>query len=171
MPSAEAVHRALGELAQVREGLRGPGRAERAGLFSCRGCVAWCCREGSNSMRATPLEALAVARHLETSGEAAGARARLREAVERFRLAADDRERPRTYTCPFLTAENSCGVHPVKPLGCCTFNPVRDGGCDQDEGRLARAFRVAGPLNDRVFGRGRWEDLPIPVAVLRALGG
>lgn len=167
VPRTGRLDRALEELAALRDSLRGAGNRERAGLFSCRGCVAWCCRDGFNSMRATPLEGEAVLRLLEARGEAGDARARCGEAVERFRLDADGPAR-RTYTCPFLTAGNLCGVHDAKPLGCTTFTPVRDGGCDQDGARLAAAVGRAAALNDAAYGKGKWVDLPIPLAVLGA---
>jgi Fe-S-cluster containining protein len=135
----------------LRDSLRGAGNRERAGLFSCTGCVAWCCREGFNSMRATPAEAAAILDHIEARGNAAEALDACAEAVDRWRLD----EGGRTYTCPFLTAGNLCGVHAAKPLGCVTFTPVRDGGCDQDGERLAAA------VADLEGG-----DLPIPLAVL-----
>jgi len=142
------------DLDALRESLRGAGNRERAGLFGCSGCVGWCCREGSNAMRATPGEAAAVLELLEERGEAAAALEACAEAVERWRLDADPASR-RTYTCPFLTAGNLCGVHAAKPLGCVTFTPVRDGGCDQDGERLAAAVAdLPG------------EDLPLPLAVL-----
>jgi Fe-S-cluster containining protein len=152
-----ARDRALEELAGLRDSLRGAGNRERAGLFSCSGCVAWCCREGFNSMRATPVEALAMVRLLEARGATDEARERCEEAVERYRLDGDPGAR-RTYTCPFLTAGNLCGVHEAKPLGCVTFTPVRDGGCDQDGERLGEALEGLGE-----------GDLPIPLAVLRAM--
>lgn len=167
MPRGDRLDRPLEELAALRESLRGAGNRERAGLFSCRGCVAWCCREGFNSMRATPLEAEAVLRLLEARGEAGEALERCGEAVERFRLDGDPGSR-RTYACPFLTAGNLCGVHEAKPLGCTTFTPVRDGGCDQDGERLADAVGRAAAMNDAAFGKGRWRDLPLPLAVLGA---
>lgn len=135
-----------------RESLRGAGNAERAGLFSCAGCVGWCCREGFNAMRATPPEAEAILRLLEERGEAEAALEACAAAVERYRL---DATTPRTYTCPFLTAGNLCSVHAAKPLGCVTFTPVRDGGCDQDGERLAAAVADL-----------EGEDLPLPLAIL-----
>ena len=143
-------------LAALRESLRGAGNAERAGLFSCSGCVGWCCRAGFNAMRATPAEAEAILDLLDARGETAAALEACAEAVERWRL---DATTPRTYTCPFLTAGNRCGVHDAKPLGCVSFTPVRDGGCDQDGERLGAAVR-------RVPG----EGLPIPLAVIAAAG-
>ncbi len=169
MPRTGRLDRALEELSTLRESLRGAGNRERAGLFSCRGCVAWCCREGFNSMRATPLEAEAVLRLLEARGEAGEARERCEEAVERWRLDGDP-DAHRTYSCPFLTAGNLCGVHEAKPLGCTTFTPVRDGGCDQDGPRLADAVARAAALNDAAYGKGKREDLPIPLALLECRG-
>jgi Fe-S-cluster containining protein len=161
--------RALAELDRIRDSLRGEGNRERAGLFSCAGCVAWCCREGFNSMRATPLEAEAILRHLDASGGRGPALLRCRETASARRLDLPGGPAgPRTYTCPFLTAGNLCGVHGAKPLGCVTFTPVRDGGCDQDGERLEEAVGEAGALNDGVFGEGRWEALPLPLAVLSA---
>ena len=159
MAAAPDLERALRDLARIRESLRGAGNRERAGLFSCAGCVAWCCREGVNSMRASPVEAEALVRHLEARGALGEARRRCSEAVRRWRLVAHPDSR-RTYTCPFLTAGNLCGVHGDKPLGCVTFTPVRDGGCDQDGKRLASALLRA---------PGGEPDLPIPLAVLAAL--
>ena len=169
MATNTRIDRALAELASLRDSLRGAGNRERAGLFSCRGCVAWCCREGFNAMRATSLEAEAILRALEGAGELEAGLARAAEAVERWRLDADPGTR-RTYTCPFLTAGNLCGVHGAKPLGCVTFTPVRDGGCDQDAARLADSVEHAAALNDRAYGSGRWEDLPLPLAVVEAAG-
>jgi Fe-S-cluster containining protein len=143
-------------LEALRESLRGAGNAERAGLFSCAGCVGWCCREGFNAMRATPPEAEAILALLEERGEAGAALEACAAAVERFRL---DATTPRTYTCPFLTAGNLCGVHAAKPLGCVTFTPVRDGGCDQDGERLHAAVADL-----------EGEDLPLPLAILAAYG-
>ena len=160
------MDRGIDALAALRDSLRAAGNRERAGLFSCTGCVAWCCRAGFNSMRATPLEAEAVARHLEARGLLPEALERCGEAVERFRLGADPSLR-RTYTCPFLTAGNLCGVHEAKPLGCIAFTPVRDGGCDLDARRLGAALEEAARRNDAAFGEGAWEDLPLPMAVLR----
>ncbi len=156
---------ALAALARLRDSLRGAGNPDRAGRFSCDGCVGWCCREGWNSMRATPLEAEAVADLLASRGPGALAAAerRVRDAVERWRL-DDERDPPRTYTCPFLTAGNRCGVHEAKPLGCVTFTPVRDGGCDQDGDLLSESLDG---LPESVAGPGR--DLPFPVAMLAAL--
>ena len=167
MASRGATDGALAALASLRESLRGAGNRERAGLFSCRGCVAWCCREGSNAMRATPLEAEAILRSLEEAGDLEGGLSRAAAAVERWRLDADPAIR-RTYTCPFLTAGNLCGVHGAKPLGCVTFTPVRDGGCDQDAERLPDSVDRAAALNDGACGPGRWADLPLPLAVLEA---
>ena len=165
MPSTRTTERALEDLALLRGLLRGAGNRERAGLFSCTGCVGWCCREGSNAMRATPLEAEAILRHLEERGEVRAGLERAEEAVLRYRLDGDPAT-PRTYTCPFLTPGNLCGVHDVKPLGCVTFTPVRDGGCDQDGKRLAESVERAADLNDAAFGAGDWEDLPLPLAVV-----
>jgi Fe-S-cluster containining protein len=168
MARAERLDAALDALAGIRDSLRAAGNRERAGLFSCRGCVAWCCREGFNSMRATPLEAEAVVRVLEDRGALEDARGRCEEAVERWRLDGSPGSRG-TYTCPFLTAGNLCGVHEAKPLGCVTFTPVRDGGCDQDAARLEQSLeRVAG-LSEDALGRGGRGSAPIPVAVLAAL--
>jgi hypothetical protein len=47
---------------------------------------------------------------------------------------------------------------------------VRDGGCDQDGKRLEAALAEAAALNDRVYGEGAWEDLPMPLALLRRTG-
>jgi Fe-S-cluster containining protein len=165
VPSNAALDRSLAALAGILESVRRTGNRERAGRFSCSGCVAWCCREGFNSMRATPLEAEAIRRLLASRGESEAGLARAAEAVERFRL-DDDPGTRRTYTCPFLTEGNLCGVHEAKPLGCATFTPVRDGGCDQDGARLEEALEEAGALNDFVYGKGKWRDMPIPVAVL-----
>jgi Fe-S-cluster containining protein len=140
----------------LRASLRADANRERAGLFSCEGCVAWCCREGFNSMRATPAEAAEIVAFLRARGGLEDALERCGEAVERWRLDGDPESR-RTYTCPFLTAGNRCGVHEAKPLGCVSFTPVRDGGCDQDGERLGAAVR-----------RLRGGDLPIPLAVLAA---
>ncbi len=120
-------------------------------------------------MRATPLEAEAILRLLESEGRTAGATDRCAETLDRFRLDDDPASR-RTYACPFLTAGNLCGVHAAKPLGCVTFTPVRDGGCDQDAARLGDAVGKAAALNDRAYGKGKWGDLPLPLAVLRARG-
>ncbi len=165
MPPSAKLDRALADLAALRESLRGSGNRERAGLFSCRGCVAWCCREGFNAMRATPLEAEAILRHLDEAGGREEALTRTEGAVERWRL-DDDPAARRTYTCPFLTAGNLCGVHAAKPLGCVTFTPVRDGGCDQDAARLEEAVASAAAVNDAAIGKGRWRDLPLPLAVV-----
>ena len=144
------------DLAAMRASLRADANRERAGLFSCDGCYAWCCREGFNSMRATPAEAEEIVAFLRAGGDLEAALERCADAVERWRLDGDPDSR-RTYTCPFLTAGNRCGVHEAKPLGCVSFTPVRDGGCDQDGVQLAREVRrLVGP------------DLPIPVAVLAA---
>ena len=140
----------------MRASLRADANRERAGLFSCEGCVAWCCREGFNSMRATPAEAAEIVALLRARGDLDDALERCEDAVDRWRLDGDPESR-RTYTCPFLTAGNRCGVHEAKPLGCVSFTPVRDGGCDQDGERLGRAV-----------GRLRGSDLPIPLAVLAA---
>lgn len=161
---------ALARLGALRESLRGAGNRGRAGLFSCDGCVGWCCREGFNGMRATPLEAEAVVRHLEERGELEAALRRAAEAVDRWRLDGEPGSR-RTYTCPFLTAGNRCGVHAVKPLGCVTFTPVRDGGCDQDGALLAESVEEAARLADGVPGGEGWSDLPLPLAVLRVAAG
>jgi len=161
---ADRIDRAIAALSRIRESLRSSGNRERLGRFSCHGCVAWCCREGFNAMRATPLEALAIARRVEADGAAAAILPRLGEAVERWRL---DDVRPRTYTCPFLTAGNLCGIHEVKPLGCVTFTPVRDGGCDQDAARLKEAIGRARSLGEDAGLKG--DDAPLPVAVARAL--
>jgi Fe-S-cluster containining protein len=170
VPPPDRLERALGDLAALRESLRGKGNRERAGLFSCRGCVAWCCREGFNSMRATPLEAEAVVRLLESRGGAAEARERCGEAVERRGLDGDPGAR-RTYTCPFLTAGNLCGVHEAKPLGCVLFTPVRDGGCDQDAARLEEALGRAAALSEEGLGKRGRGDLPIPLAVIERMDG
>jgi len=169
MAGPDRIDGALADLAALRDSLRGAGNRERAGLFSCRGCVAWCCRGASNAMRATPLEALAVVRDLEAAGRREEGLRRAAAAVERWRLDGDPAA-PRTYDCPFLTAGNLCGVHGAKPLGCVTFTPVRDGGCDQDGERLRDAVGRAAALNDDAFGRGEWTDLPLPAAVLAAAG-
>lgn len=158
--------RALLELAALRDSLRDSGNRERAGRFSCDGCVSWCCREGFNSMRATPLEAEAILRLLEERGGIEEGLDRAREAVERWRLGDD--APGRTYTCPFLTAGSRCGVHGAKPLGCVTFTPVRDGGCDQDGDRLAAALERAAVLNDRALRGEGWEPRPLPAAILEA---
>lgn len=150
--------RAPADLDALRASLRADANRERAGLFSCDGCVAWCCREGFNSMRATPAEAGEIVRLLRSRGDLDDALERCADAVDRWRLDADPESR-RTYTCPFLTAGNRCGVHEAKPLGCVSFTPVRDGGCDQDGERLGAAVR-------RVPG----EGLPIPLAVIAAAG-
>jgi Fe-S-cluster containining protein len=118
-------------------------------------------------MRAGPLEAEAVVRHLERRGRLEEAADRCAEAVERWRLDGGPDER-RTYTCPFLTAGNLCGVHESKPLGCTTFTPVRDGGCDQDGERLAEALRRAAAAGRRLYPEEE-PDLPIPLAVLAAI--
>ena len=151
-----APSRAPADLDALRASLRADANRERAGLFSCDGCVAWCCREGFNSMRATPAEAEEIVRLLRSRGDLDDALERCADAVDRWRLDADPESR-RTYTCPFLTAGNRCGVHEAKPLGCVSFTPVRDGGCDQDGERLEAAVR-------RVPG----EGLPIPLAVIAA---
>jgi Fe-S-cluster containining protein len=157
---------ALAALAALRDSLRGAGNRERAGLFSCSGCVAWCCREGSNAMRAGPLEADAVVRLLEGRGDLPAALDRCAEAVERWRLDGEPGSR-RTYTCPFLTAGNLCDVHDAKPLGCVTFTPVRDGGCDQDARRLGEALERASGAGRGLLGAST-PDLPLPLAVLAA---
>ena len=72
--------------------------------------------------------------------------------------------------CRPISASNRCGVHAAKPLGCVTFTPVRDGGCDQDTRRLDAALAEAATLNDQAYGAGEWEDLPFPVAMARRLG-
>ena len=165
MPRTGPLDRALSDLAGLRESLRGAGNRERAGRFDCTGCVAWCCRHGHNSMRATPLEAEAIARHLEAEGRLAEGLRRAAAAAARWRL--DGGEEPaRTYDCPFLDPSNRCGVHPVKPLGCLTFTPVRDGGCDQDGERLLAALERAAGLNDAAHGEDGWTDLPFPLALL-----
>ena len=168
MPGKKRLEEALAELASLRESLRAAGNRERAGLFSCGGCVAWCFREGFNSMRATPLEAEAAVRLLEEAGTAGKAGERCAETVARWRLDGAPAA-PRTYTCTFLTAGNLCGVHGAKPIGCVTFTPVRDGGCDQDAARLEEAMERVAALNDAAFGRGKWRDRPIPVAVAERL--
>jgi Fe-S-cluster containining protein len=162
-------------LAELRDSLRSAGNADRAGRFSCDGCVAWCCRSGNNSMRATPLEALAVARLLQDRGEEAVRQAtvRLRASIDAGELEVEPADEARapdagTYTCPFLTPANTCGVHGAKPLGCVTFTPVVDGGCDQDLPLLETALEECASLNDEVAG-GAWRDLPFPVAVLHSL--
>ena len=142
------------DLDALRASLREAGNAGRRGLFGCAGCVGWCCREGFNAMRATPAEAEAILRLLEARGDREAALAACGDAVDRWRLDADPASR-RTYTCPFLTAGNLCSVHEAKPLGCVTFTPVRDGGCDQDGETLADAVADL-----------EGEDLPLPLAIL-----
>jgi Fe-S-cluster containining protein len=166
---------ALHALEALRDGARAGANADRAGRFSCRGCVAWCCRSGHNAMRATALEAEAIANLLRSRGTRAVAEARRRceEAVARHALAPGG-DAP--YECPFLTSADLCGVHEAKPLGCITFTPVRDGGCDQDGELLAALLGEVEALPPpRTAGAGSREggagDLPLPLAVLRALGG
>jgi Fe-S-cluster containining protein len=165
---------ALDRLEAIREAARASANTERAGAFSCRGCVAWCCRAPHNSMRATPLEAEAIVRELRRRGPEAveAARRDCARAVERYGLDAPVPEDapPRAYTCPFLTAENLCGVHEVKPLGCITFTPVDDGGCDQDGPLLEELLADLGEANDDALRGREWTDLPLPIAVLAALG-
>ena len=161
------LDRALLALDGLRDSLRAAGNGERAGLFSCDGCVGWCCREGWNSMRATPLEAEAILRLLERRGELQEG-LRLAERAPDPDRHAEERGAPRTYTCPFLTAGNRCGIHAAKPLGCITFTPVRDGGCDQDGTLLAAALEEAGGLSDGVAGDAPWTDLPLPLALVEA---
>jgi Fe-S-cluster containining protein len=163
----------LARLEELRAAARAGANAERLGGFTCRGCVAWCCRAPHNSMRATPLEAEAIARELRRRGPEAveAARRDCARAVERFGLDAPVPEDapPRPYTCPFLTAQNLCGVHEVKPVGCITFTPVADGGCDQDGAVLEEILADLGEANDEALGGREWTGLPLPIAVLAAL--
>lgn len=170
-PVPADVEESLLRLDELRSELRGAGNPDREGRFSCDGCVAWCCRDGANSMRATPLEAEAVARLVASRGPDAVAEALRR--VETVIVAAGlvgggEAGSASTYTCPFLDPANRCGVHAAKPLGCITFTPVRDGGCDQDAELLGEALEACAELNDEAFGDD-WRDRPFPVAVRSAL--
>lgn len=84
-------------------------------VFHCRGCGACCRWEGI--VRVSAQELTDIAEYLQMTEEEFRQRYTL-IAFDRKSLILTDRE---DGACVFLTEDNRCQIHPVKPLQCRTF--------------------------------------------------
>jgi hypothetical protein len=90
---------------------------ERDGAIACRSGCAWCCYQG---VAVIPIEAVAIARHIE-AGFSAAERGALDERLARAQvqtagLSMHERAR-RMLACPFLV-EGRCSIYEVRPFRC-----------------------------------------------------
>lgn len=168
---SEREARAVADLERAKAPLRGRTLQVARSVRTCAGCGA-CCDFPFNAMKATSLEALALAVRLRSDPALAAEReeieAAVRETVRRHGLRArEDDDRP--YRCPLLAGDRSCRVHGyAEPVGCLAFSPLHRERCDMDWPAFHRAASALRALNERAFG-GRFAVLPLPVALARAL--
>ncbi len=152
--------------------------AEASGI-SCHGCKGTCCTFEANSMMVTPLEAIELMGHLQTSGMKDDLlRAQFEETVRTYRLdhAPGNGKRSylrKTYTCPFFGfKELGCPLpREVKPYGCLAFNTHH-----KDEKANEQCFSDKEILEKLVFDEKNdllkkkynilWDKSPLPTALL-----
>jgi hypothetical protein len=122
-------------------------------------------------MLVTPIEAAAAFERIVTDPDLRGRREelawRLAETAARIRsLRVGPDEEPATYDCPFLGEDNRCMVHgPGQPLGCITFIPVTEDGCDQEVEVFEDAFEELQAILRDWSGEEDREGTSLPIAV------
>jgi len=168
----------LPDALRALEALKEPFYAESARaarLRPCSGCGD-CCRFPANAMLATPLEAEALLRRIDTDPALRARRAeligRVRAAVRQFGLRGRPLEGPpRPFTCPFYEEADGgrCLVHGSgQPVGCAAYKPVGVSRCDMPVARFTQAVTRLQELDREGLGRSG-EPVEIPLAVLRRL--
>lgn len=163
------LKRALASLAEVKARLVAKSNAAEETVRSCEGCDAHCCKVGFNSMLLHRIEAEALRRRLHEADLAPLIpliREKAMEQMAEHDLLIDKRA---SYTCPLLSDDGRCLVHgPAQPMGCLTFRPVSDGGCDHDHEFFEENLPAVLAADRDGYGR-ESEPLSIPVALERVL--
>lgn len=166
----ERIRRGLIHLGPAKERLVTESDRASRDLRDCATCDAHCCKVGFNSMLVSRIEAHGIADRLrepDLADRIPGILRKARREVERRGLDEDDSAK---FDCPLLDEAGRCLVHgPAQPVGCLTFQPVSDGGCDHDLDAFDRALPRIEAAERKAFGRVA-DPEPIPVALVQVLG-
>jgi hypothetical protein len=163
------VDSGLVRLSEVKLALGAASDRASREIRDCATCDARCCKVGFNSMLVTRIEARAIADRLAEPDLAPRISEIVRRAREETARRGLDRDPAAKYDCPLLDEGGRCLVHgPAQPVGCLTFRPVADGGCDHDLPLFRKHIGKVRKADRAAFGKGS-DPLPIPVAILKAL--
>lgn len=122
------------------------------------------------NVRITPLEAKAIAGHIENLPEESRSeiKTRVAKSIEALERAYDGGETSGFYSCPLFDEKLGCSVHEVKP-GPCIHHACYEKKSDLPPMQSLHEYEEAvASLNRRVYGKGVIA-LPTPIAIGKIL--